>query len=195
MTQNTAIVFVTSMILSSACAVPDVDAGGVAAVLSESLTDAVLEGEMGDGIWASEREARFRFKDDLSKRRGGEPWVGEVNGRVSRSGSGYEDWRFDVALEDFGGKGEGFTGELEIDSYADSDFGFQTIDVQGEVESSKSGSLEVDLEIDFEDEGSFFAVEWVGTVDGTPVKGGMQHMADRGDDYDDCRAPIGVDCE
>jgi hypothetical protein len=195
MTKNTAIVFLAAMTLSSACAITDADADRAAALLSESLTDAVLEGEMGDGIWASEREGRFRFKDDSPKRRGGEPWVGEVSGRVSRSGSAHEDWHFDVALEDFGGKREAFTGDMAIDSYMDSDFGFQTIYVQGEVKSSESGSLEVDLEIDFEEEGSFFAVEWVGTVDGIRVNGDMQHMAGREDDYNDCKAPIGVDCE
>lgn len=195
MTKSTGLIFLAAMTLTSACATTDADAERAAALLSESLTDAVLEGDMGDGIWASERSARFHFKDDLRKRRGGEPWVGEVKGQVSRDGSADEDWHFDVALDDFGSGSEGFSGDMAIDSHMDMDFGFQTIYVQGEVESSQSGTLEVDLEIEFEEAGSFFAVEWVGTVDGIRVKGDMQHKADLDDDYNDCKAPIGVDCE
>jgi hypothetical protein len=194
MTKNTAVIFLTAMTLSSACATTDADADRAAALLSESLTDAILEGEMGEGIRSSEREARFHFKDDSSKRRGGEPWVGEVNGRVSRSGNTTQDWHFDVALEDFGGEREHFTGDLAIDSSKDFESLFATIYVQGEVKSSESGTLDVDLKVDFRDEHYFFEVEWVGMVDDIRVKGELKYKPDMGEAPDDCKAPIGVDC-
>ena len=153
-----------------------------AAILAPGMADAVFYGDVS----GSKRSASFHFKDD--------PWLGEINGELTRSGTGYEDWHYDLGLESFGDERMDFTGDMQLDTYVDSDFGFQTITLTGEVTSSFGAVMEVDLDIDVTDEDAYYAVEWVGEINGTKVKGKVEEKEDMGDEYDDCRTPVEVDC-
>ncbi len=182
MNKNTALLSLIALTLSSACSKAPPQEKRAASILSQAMTDAVMYGTVGDG----RTTASFHFKDD--------PWLGEVSGQVNRSGMGYEDERFDLELEAFGDEGETFTGDMELNTYVDSDLGYRTLYLTGEVLTSTKGQMDVDLEIDFEEEHSFFSVEWVGEINGIEVSGEMMQRDGVGDPDNDCRVPIGVDC-
>ncbi len=162
-----------------------------AKLLAQSLTDAIEQGDYAEWQWyyrSHSGTARFEYQDDS--------WVGRVAGDLSFVLSPERIHVLDVTLEGFGDSSEDFSGALDITVRLPASRDAGTIALDGTLDSSIGGVVDIDLEVEVEHGSGYRAIEWSGTVDDEVVAGHVEEKEDIDEGQGGgCKAPIGVDCE